>query len=61
MNAKPSDVMIDLLKELALLKDLDQKYDGGARTERETLEFEERQNRRRQITDQIKALGEPAH
>ena len=61
MNAKPSDAMMDLLKELSLLKDLDQQYEGGAKTEREITEFEERQTRRRQITDQIKALGEPAN
>lgn len=61
MSAKPSDVMMDLLKELSLLKDLDQRYEGGSRTEREIAEFEERQTRRRQITDQIKALGEPAN
>jgi hypothetical protein len=61
MSAKPSDVMMDLLKELALLRDLDQKYDEGSRTKREIAEFEERQTRRRQITDQIKALAEPAN
>jgi hypothetical protein len=61
MSAKPWDVMMDLLKELALLRDLDQKYDEGSRTKREIAEFEERQTRRRQITDQIKALAEPAN
>lgn len=61
MSAKPSDVMMDLLKELSLLKDLDQQYEGRGKTEREIAEFEERQTRRRQITDQIKALGEPAN
>jgi hypothetical protein len=61
MSAKPSDVMMDLLKELVLLKDLDQKYDEGSRTKREIAQFEERQTRRQQITDQIKALAEPAN
>jgi hypothetical protein len=61
MSAKPSDVMMDLLKELVLLKDLDQKYDEGSRTKRKIAQFEERQTRRQQITDQIKALAEPAN
>jgi hypothetical protein len=52
--------MMDLLKELALLKELDQKYGAGSRTDPETTEFEGRQSRRREISDQIKELAEPA-
>jgi hypothetical protein len=60
MSTKPSDQMMDLLKELALLKELDQKYDAGSRTDPETTEFEGRQSRRREISHQIKELAEPA-
>ncbi|HVR24433.1 MAG TPA: hypothetical protein VMU26_14055 [Candidatus Polarisedimenticolia bacterium] len=60
MSTKPSEQMMDLLKELALLKGLDQKYDAGSRTDLETTEFEGRQSRRREISDQIKELAEPA-
>jgi len=54
----PSETMMDLLKELALLKELDSKYETGPRSELEVSEFDKRQNRRREIADQIKALGE---
>jgi hypothetical protein len=56
----PSETMMGLLKELALLKELDSKDKGGPRSEPEVSEFEQRKNRRREITDQIKALGEAA-
>jgi hypothetical protein len=32
MSAKPSELMMELLKELALLKELDDKYKRGARS-----------------------------
>jgi len=53
-----SETMMNLLKELALLKELD----GKAENESDAAagEQEARRNRRREITDQIKALGEAA-
>ena len=51
-----SENMMALLKELALLKDLD----GRSETELKSEESAARRTRRQQITDQIKALGETA-
>jgi hypothetical protein len=48
-SLKPSELMMDLLKELALLKE----QDTG-----DSDEFQLREKRRREITEQIKALGE---
>jgi len=59
MSAQSSEVMMSLLKELALLKDLDEMSKSRAESELEVSEFEQRQNRRREITDQIKALADP--
>ncbi|MGA8617887.1 MAG: hypothetical protein WB660_05125 [Candidatus Sulfotelmatobacter sp.] len=59
MSSKPSETMMELLKELVLLKELDQKYEGGAASDTEIAECEVRKNRRREITEQIKALAEP--
>lgn len=65
MNGKSSDAMMDLLKELALLKKLDVKSENAAPSslvevsELEISEFEHRKNRRQEITGQIKALAEP--
>lgn len=58
MSAKSSE-LLDLLKELALLKELDEQHGGKTKSESEIAEFEDRQNRRREISDQIKALAEP--
>jgi len=52
--------MMDLLQELALIKELDQQYEIGLRSEVEIVEFERRQDRRVEIGSQIKALAEPA-
>jgi hypothetical protein len=53
-----SETMVDLLKELALLKELDGKSESES--DAAAGEQEARKNRRREITDQIKALGETA-
>jgi hypothetical protein len=55
-----SETMMNLLKELALLKELDEKSDQKSKSEKQGTEFEARQNRRQEIADQIKALGETA-
>jgi hypothetical protein len=56
MSRKSSELM-GLLKELSWIKELDEKYEGGDSSSKlDTAEFESRQNRRREIADQIKAL-----
>jgi hypothetical protein len=59
MSTQSSEQMMDLLKELALLKQLDEKHETGAGLEVDIAELESRQNRRREITEQIKVLGGP--
>ena len=51
-----SEAMMDLLKELALLKELD----GTSEAEPKSQESLARRTRRQEITDQIRALGETA-
>jgi hypothetical protein len=60
MSAKSSEAMMDLLKELVLLKQLDKQPGTEAPSNLEISEFEIRKNRRREITDKIKALAAPA-
>jgi hypothetical protein len=50
-----SENMMDLLKELAVLKEVD-----GTEAELHSEESAARRTRRQQITDQIRALGETA-
>ena len=57
---EPSETMMNLLKELALLKELDGKSQTEPNSETEAREFRARQNRREEITNQIKELGETA-
>jgi hypothetical protein len=58
MSTESSDLMMDLLKELAMLKELDRNDKPEPASE--VTESELRKQRRREIADQIKALGEPA-
>ena len=58
--SEPSEAMMNLLKELALLKELDGKSETEPKSETEVREFRARQNRREEITNQIKELGETA-
>lgn len=60
MSTESSEQMMDLLKELALLKKLDEKKESGEAPEVDIVELQSRENRRREITEQIKALGEAA-
>jgi|HubBroStandDraft_1064217.scaffolds.fasta_scaffold1873216_1 hypothetical protein len=57
MSSKASEEMMGLLQELALLKQAE-AADEGPRVQ--SIESQGRQNRRREIADRIKALGEPA-
>jgi hypothetical protein len=50
----PSEEMMELLKELVLLKELDRKEGESG----QSIEFQERQKRRDEIANQIKALAE---
>jgi hypothetical protein len=58
MSTESSDLMMDLLKELAMLKELDRSEKPGLASKAPELEL--RKERRREIADQIKALAEPA-
>jgi hypothetical protein len=58
--SEQSEAMKNLLKELALLKELDVKSDTDPASEAEASECEARRNRRQEITNQIKVLGETA-
>ncbi len=60
MSTKNSELMLELLKELALLKELDEKQPGQLRSDAGNAELEGRQRRRREISNQIKALAEPS-
>jgi len=53
-----SETMMGLLKELALLKQLDEKTEANSTSGGRTAESEARQIRREEITGQIKTLGE---
>ena len=57
MRSKASEDMMGLLQELALLKQAEATVEGPTVG---SIESQERQNRRREIAEQIKALGEPA-
>jgi hypothetical protein len=59
MSTESSQQMMELLKELSLLKKLDEK-EGGEVSDGDIAELESRENRRREITERIKALGEAA-
>jgi hypothetical protein len=59
MSSKPSEQMMNLLKELALLKEMDEKHETGLGSGIDTAELESRKNRRQEICEQIKALGGP--
>jgi hypothetical protein len=55
MGADSSEMMT-LLQELALIKEMDAKYERGAKGEAETAEFETRKHRRQEICHQIVEL-----
>ena len=57
MSAR-SEEMMGLLKELVLLKDLDDRSGAGLKSGTEADEFRERQKRRSEISEQIKALAD---
>jgi hypothetical protein len=60
MSGKSSELMMDLLKEMVLLKQLDNDYEKAQKSGSENHEFAARKIRRREIGEQMKALAEPA-
>jgi hypothetical protein len=61
MSSGASELMLNLLKELALLKKLDEKHLESPESDLGNAEYDARQLRRREITDQIKSLGSTAN
>jgi hypothetical protein len=59
MSTESSQQMMDLLKELAMLKELDEKHETGLGSDVDTADLESRKKRRHEICEQIKALGGP--
>jgi hypothetical protein len=59
MRTESSQQMMDLLKELAMLKELDEKHETGSGSDVGTSELESRKKRRHEVCEQIKALGGP--
>ncbi len=59
MSTESSQQMMDLLKELAMLKELDEKPETGLGSDVDTADLESRKKRRHEICEQIKALGGP--
>ena len=59
MSTESSQQMMDLLKELAMLKELDEKPEKGLGSDVDTADLESRKKRRHEICEQIKALGGP--
>jgi len=57
MGAKPSVLMLNLLSEMPSIKHLDEDYEISPKSESEAREFTLRQERRKEIGDQIKSLG----
>jgi hypothetical protein len=58
MTSHESEQVLTLLKELSLLKELDARYEAGLKTESEREAHRLRQERHREITEEIKALAE---
>lgn len=49
--------MMGLLQELARMKEMDAKFEGGAKSEAEAAEYESRKSRRREVCAKIVELG----
>jgi hypothetical protein len=59
MGSAKSDEMLILLKELSTLKELDHQYQSGLPDESGDEAHRLRQQRHREITEEIKALANP--
>jgi hypothetical protein len=60
MSARTSELMMDLLKEMALLKQLEDDYEKGPKSDLKHAESDARKSRRSEICEQMKALAETA-
>lgn len=58
MSNEESEQVLALLKELSVLKKLDSEYEDSPKTESERDAHRLRQQRHREITEEIKALAE---
>jgi len=52
-----SDKMLELLQQISVLKELDQQYRTGDRSEAEKQDSNKRRKKRRQIRDEMKQLA----
>ena len=59
MGSESSDEMMELLKELALLKEMDEKHENLPGSDVTASDLESRKKRQDEIRAQIKALGGP--
>lgn len=57
MSTESSEQMMDLLKELAMLKEMDERHETAGGSDVDVAELESRKKRRHEICKQIKALG----
>ena len=58
MSSSQSEQVLTLLKELSVLKELDSGYEGGSKMGNERTAHQLRQQRHREIIEEIKALAE---
>lgn len=58
MSSHESEQVLTLLKELAMLKELDNQYESGSKTESDCVAHRQRQARHQEIGEEIKALAE---
>jgi hypothetical protein len=52
-----SDKMLELLQQISMLKELDDRYRSGAKSGAAIQDSKERQKKRRQIRDEMKELA----
>lgn len=58
MSSYESELVLNLLKELSVLKELDSEYEDSRKTESEREAHRLRQQRHHEIAEEIKALAE---
>jgi len=55
--SESSDKMLELLQQISVLKELDQQYRTGDRSDAEKQDSNKRRKKRRQIRDEMKQLA----
>jgi hypothetical protein len=58
--SQPSDRMLELLKQISVLRELDDRFRRGAKTDGATRDFRERGSKSRQIREEMKKLASVA-